>query len=190
MLYLGSRHASICKILYNKIKNMDTYGKMPWHSHLKPAFPNRLLTDAFLIISVINVSHRAMRLISHMQSWDHLEQGKSTGRKNRERERKQALKESVFPLCVMSAPYGIKPEHLHYSHFSCCVLQRYTVPSAVLWHVSAAISPLNSGLIIPIWREYSNKANNAFFHMILLSWDSCSAAFSVMFGKGHISAFS
>lgn len=27
MLYLGRMHASICKILYNKIKNMDTYGK-------------------------------------------------------------------------------------------------------------------------------------------------------------------
>ena len=73
---------------------------------------------------------------------------------------------------------------------SVCVCERhYTVvlPSAVLWHLCVAISLLNSCLIIPNLREYSNKADNAFFHMILQSWDSCSAAFNAMFRKGQIS---
>lgn len=72
---------------------------MPWHSHLKPGFPNRLLTDAFLIISVINVSHRAMRLISHMQSWDHLEQGKSTGRKKQKRKKTGTERKCLSIMC-------------------------------------------------------------------------------------------
>lgn len=80
--------------------------------------------------------------------------------------------------------------HLHYSQFSCswfCVFgQHHTaaLPSAVLWHLCMAISLLNSCLIIPNRREYSNEAFNAFFHMILQSWDSCSAAFNAMFRKG------
>lgn len=41
---------------------------MAWHLHLNPGTPNSLLTNAFLIISVINVSYCAIRLISHMQS--------------------------------------------------------------------------------------------------------------------------
>lgn len=36
MLYLGSPRASICKILYNKIKNTDTYGKNGLALALKP----------------------------------------------------------------------------------------------------------------------------------------------------------
>lgn len=53
--------------------------KMAWHWHLNPSTPNCLLTNAFLIIPVINVSYRTIRLISHMQSKDHLEQGKKKG---------------------------------------------------------------------------------------------------------------
>lgn len=56
--------------------------------------------------------------------------------------------------------------------------------SAVLWHMCVTISPLNSCLIIPNLREYSNKAFNAFFHMILRSRDSCSAAFIAVFREG------
>lgn len=41
---------------------------MAWHLHLNLTTPNSLLTNAFLIISVINVSYCAIRLISHMQS--------------------------------------------------------------------------------------------------------------------------
>lgn len=62
---------------------------MHWQSqHLKPASPNRLLTNAFLIISLINVSHCAIRLISHMQSWDHLERGKIKVGGKKERKKK------------------------------------------------------------------------------------------------------
>lgn len=107
-----------------------------------------------------------------MQSKDHLEQGKK-----KEKREIKGLKESVFTVvCMISALYRNKA-HLHYSHFSCwwfcvCVFERhYTVvlPSAVLWHLCVAISLLNSCLIIPNLREYSNKADNAFFHMILQS---------------------
>lgn len=64
---------------------------MAWHWHLNPTTPNSLLTNAFLIISVINVSHCAIRLISHMQSWDHLEQDKKKGRSGVERTERKRL---------------------------------------------------------------------------------------------------
>lgn len=69
--------------------------------------------------------------------------------------------------------------------FSCVRAASHAIvlPSAVLWHMCVTISPLNSCLIIPNLREYSNKAFNAFFHMILRRRDSCSAALSAMFRK-------
>lgn len=68
---------------------MDTYGKKGRALALKhKLLQTVLLTNAFLIISVINVSRCAMRLISCMQSWDHLEQekGKNKGVGKKERE--------------------------------------------------------------------------------------------------------
>lgn len=86
------------------------------------------------------------------------------------------MKESAFPFCMISVQKYKKKAHLHYlglfSSFYMYVFQlHYTVvfPSAVLWHLCTAILPLNSCLIIPNMREYSNKADNAFFHMILQS---------------------
>lgn len=95
---------------------------MPWHSHLKPGFPNRLLTDAFLIISVINVSHRAMRLISHMQSWDHLEQGKSTGRKKQKRKKNRHWKKVSFHYVWWAHHTDSNPNTciIHIFHVACC----------------------------------------------------------------------
>lgn len=94
------------------------------------------------------------------------------------------MKESVLRFCI-SVQDSKKKAHLHYLFFFMVlyVFQlHYTVvfPSAVLWHLCTAILPLNSCLIIPNLREYSNKADNAFFHMILQSWDSCSPAFGTV----------
>lgn len=86
--------------------------------------------------------------------------------------------------------------HLHYSHFLCSLCswsfcafgQHHThhcAPlSCALAHACVTISLLNSCLIIPNLREYSNKAFNAFFHMILRSRDSCSATFRAVFREG------
>lgn len=67
------------KFFITKLKNTGHLWKTARHRHLKPTTPNSLLTNAFLIISVINVSYCAIRLISHMQSSDHLERGEKKG---------------------------------------------------------------------------------------------------------------
>lgn len=93
---------------------------MAWHLHLNPGTPNSLLTNAFLIISVINVSYCAIRLISHMQSSDHLEQGAQErgGRGKKKKWDKRAERTCPRLLCVISTPRGNKA-HLQHSHFSC-----------------------------------------------------------------------
>lgn len=93
----------------------------------------------------------------------------------------KGLKERDFN--IMDDKHTIqKIQHTCIIHIFHAVLgsePRYTVvaPSAVFWHLCVAISPLNSCLIIPNLREYSNEVDNALFHMILQSLDSCSAAF-------------
>lgn len=149
---------------------------MAWHLHLNSTTPNSLLTNAFLIISVINVSYCAIRLISHMQSI-----GSPWTRHEVKREIK-GPKDSV-PVITDYKHRVQKRQHtciIHIFYASHAIV----LPSAVLWHMCVTISSLNSCLIIPNLREYSNKAFNAFFHMILRRRDSCSAAFSAMFRKG------
>lgn len=149
---------------------------MAWHLHLNSTTPNSLLTNAFLIISVINVSYCAIRLISHMQSI-----GSPWTRHEVKREIK-GPKDGV-PVITDYKHRVQKRQHtciIHIFYASHAIV----LPSAVLWHMCVTISSLNSCLIIPNLREYSNKAFNAFFHMILRRRDSCSAAFSAMFRKG------
>lgn len=149
---------------------------MGWHLHLNSTTPNSLLTNAFLIISVINVSYCAIRLISHMQSI-----GSPWPRHEAKREIK-GPKDSV-PV-ITDYKYRVqKRKHtciIHIFYASHTIVR----PLAVLWHMCMTISSLNSCLIIPNLREYSNKAFNAFFRMILRSRDSWSAAFSAVFRKG------